>query len=116
MTDTANTLPSPPWNMIAVLLGAENSEPPRLVQFMYYPYAVGLSRLDEAWVTGSEVDELLDSGALLEILSSNSKDVLALDDRPGAESNLPTVDVTDETEDSRRDPRDVPAPEQLGGS
>jgi hypothetical protein len=99
MTDVS-LLPSPPYNVDPIVLGDPNDDPARLVEFRFYCYQAGQYLGDAAWVTGSDVDRLLDTGSLLEELSANSKHLLALDSSyPAAESNVPTEEVTDETDD-----------------
>jgi hypothetical protein len=74
--DTPN-LPAPPWNVSPFVIGSENGDPPRLVTLLYYPYRQGLTRGDVTWVSGDQVDAKLQSGAIEEHLSVNTREFVA---------------------------------------
>jgi hypothetical protein len=118
MTEAAD-LQYPPFGVTPIVLGQPNNDEPRLVVFQHYMYSQGIYKGDEAWVTGSEADGLMDNGALMEIISANSKHVLALEPDPAPDDGLPD-DVTDENEEDvdelislGDDDDEVPEPEKL---
>ena len=66
------TLPYPPHGHAPTIFGDENGADARLFQVRFYPYRDGLDFGSVAWVTGSDVQRLIEIGHLVEIESANS--------------------------------------------
>jgi len=66
------TLPYIPHGHRPTILGEENGADARLFQIRFYPYKDGLDFGSVAWITGSDVQRLIEAGQLVEIESANT--------------------------------------------
>jgi hypothetical protein len=66
------TLPYIPHGHRPTILGDENGADARLFQIRFYPYKDGLDFGSVAWITGSDVQRLIEAGQLVEIESANT--------------------------------------------
>jgi hypothetical protein len=66
------TLPYIPHGHRPTILGDENGADARLFQIRFYPYKDGMDFGSVAWITGSDVQRLIEIGHLVEIESANT--------------------------------------------